>query len=208
MQPQRPDLIHHTRAERTRLVDMLGGLEAEQWDADSLCDGWRVREVVVHMTMPFRLSAPRLLTGIVRARLNFARFADRDARKVASECSDTDSLSLLRANIDNPWTPPGAGEAGALSHDVIHGLDITIPLGLPGPPVSRVALVLASTGPRNLAYFGVDLEGTRLVATDADVSIGDGVEHHLSAVEMLLVVTARRDLTDVASTTAPHAGPR
>src|SRR5699024_12338076 len=106
------------------------------------------------------------------------------------------------------WTPPGAGEAGALSHDVIHGLDITIPLGLPGPPVSRVALVLASTGPRNLAYFGVDLGGTRLVATDADVSIGDGVEHHLSAVEMLLVVTARRDLTEVASTTAPHAGPR
>ena len=28
------------------------------------------------------------------------------------------------------WTPPGGGYAGALNHVVIHGLDITVPLGV------------------------------------------------------------------------------
>lgn len=200
MQPQQPDLIHHTRAERTRLVDILGGLETAQWDADSLCDGWRVREVVAHMTMPFRLSLPGFFAGMVRSRMSFDRFADRDARVATRDSSDADLLALLRANVDHPWTPPGGGKVGALSHDVIHGLDITVPLGLPGPPPSRIALVLASAGPRNLKHFGVELDGARLIATDAEASIGDGASHRMTAEEVLLVVTGRRALSDVTTT--------
>ena len=47
-------------AERRELAGLLDGLSAEQWDAPSLCDGWAVRQVVAHLTMPFRYSAPRL----------------------------------------------------------------------------------------------------------------------------------------------------
>ncbi len=52
---------------------------------------------------------------------------------------------------------------GALSHDVIHGLDITVGLGLDRQvPSERVAMVLAGMRPRHIAFFGTDLAGDRL----------------------------------------------
>jgi uncharacterized protein (TIGR03083 family) len=194
-----PDLVvRETRAERARLAALLADLTPEQWGAESLCSGWRVREVVAHMTMPFRTSLPGFLAGMVRARFDFNRFADRDARAATQRMTDSDLLELLRANIDHPWEPPGGGKVGALSHDVIHGLDFTVPLGLPVPPPERVAIVLGSAKPKQFTYFGVDLGGTRLVATDADVSIGDGKSHRMPVVDLLLVATGRRSLSEVS----------
>jgi uncharacterized protein (TIGR03083 family) len=189
-------LTSETRAERARLVSLFADLAPEQWDTSSLCEGWRVREVVAHITMPFRTKPLGLLAGLVRAGFSFNRYADRDARSTAHVKSQAEVVDLLRRNIDNPWQPPGGRGAGALSHDVIHGLDVTEPLGLPAPPADRIALVLASGGARQLSYFGVDLEGQRLVATDADVSVGEGASAlPMTAKEILLVVTGRHSLS-------------
>lgn len=195
------DLVSETRAERERLAGLFGDLTPEQWDAASLCDGWRVREVVAHMTMPFRTKPLKVMGGLVRARFSFDRYADRDARSAAAAMSEAELVGLLRRNIDHPWQPPGGGQAGALSHDVIHGLDVTEPLGLPSPPAERLALVLGSTRPRQLKYFGVDLGGTRLTAADSGVSIGDGPNVvEMTSKEMLLVVTGRRRLGELPKT--------
>ncbi|TYB44960.1 maleylpyruvate isomerase family mycothiol-dependent enzyme [Actinomadura chibensis] len=189
------DLTSEIHAERERLAGLLADLAPERWDAPSLCDGWRTREVVAHITMPFRTRPLGVMAGLVRAGFSFNRYADRDARATAAALSGAELLDLLRRNIDHPWRPPGGGEAGALSHDVIHGLDVTEPLGLPAAPAGRVALVLASSGPRQLKYFGVDLDGRRLTATDADVSVGEGPKVvEMTAKEILLVVTGRRPL--------------
>lgn len=189
------ELITHTQAERERLADLLGGLAPPQWDTASLCAGWRVREVVAHLTMPFRTKPLGVLTGIAAARFSFNRYADRDARATAKAMGEQDLVDLLRANITHPWSPPGGGAAGALSHDVIHGLDITESLGLPAPPPERIAAVLSSTSERQIRYFGVDLHGHRLVANDADVAVGQGPSRlELPAREILLVVTGRRSL--------------
>lgn len=196
MAPTDPRLAEATWAERERLASVFETLDAAQWAADSLCEGWRAREVLAHITMPFRLSGPAFFGGMVRAGFRFDRFADRDARAATKATSDRELIELYRANIRHPWRPPGGGQAGALSHDLIHGLDITEPAGLPGPPPERIAMVLDSSNPRSLAYFGVDLEGRRLVATDADVSIGEGEPHELPAKDLLLVVTGRRTLAE------------
>jgi uncharacterized protein (TIGR03083 family) len=186
-------LISETRAERQRLVDLLGALSPEQWAAPSLCAGWRVREVIAHITMPFRTKPLVFMTGFVGAGFSFNRFADKDARSTTRSRSEAELVDLLRRNIDNPWQPPGGGAAGALSHDVIHGLDVTEALGLAAAPADRIALALASAGARQLRYFGVDLKGRRLTATDADVSVGEGaVAVPMTAKEILLVVTGRR----------------
>lgn len=188
-------LISETRTERERLAGLFAELTPEQWDTPSLCDGWRVCEVVAHLTMPFRTKTSGVLAGVARAGFSFTRYADRDARSTARALSADDLVDLLRRNIDHPWQPPGGGRTGALSHDVIHGLDATEPLGLPPAPADRVALVLASTSARQLKYFGVDLGGRRLDATDADVSVGEGpAVWALPAREILLVVTGRRPL--------------
>ena len=186
-------LTSEIRAERERLAGLLADLSPEQWAAPSLCRGWRVQEVAAHITMPFRTKPLGFTVGLIGAGFSFNRFADRDARSTAREQSQAELLELLQRNIDSPWTPPGGGAAGALSHDVIHGLDVTEPLGLPASPADRIALVLRSAGPRQLRYFGVDLTGRRLTATDADVSVGDGAQAvPLTAREILLVVTGRR----------------
>lgn len=191
-------LTSETRTERERLASLFGDLTPEQWGMPSLCDGWQVREVVAHMTMPFRTKPIGVMAGVARARFSFNRYADRDARSAAQAMSKAELVDLLRRNIDHPWQPPGGGEAGALSHDVIHGLDVTEPLGLPSAPADRVALVLASTRPRQMKYFGVDLDGRRLAAIDTDVSVGEGsTVVTMTAKEILLVVTGRRPLNEV-----------
>lgn len=192
-------LAGETQAERERLATLFCGLSPEQWDTPSLCAGWRVHEVVAHMTMPFRTKPLWVMAGMVRAGFSFNRYADRDARATSQATSETELADLFRRNIDNPWQPPGAGPAGALSHDVIHGLDATEPLSLPAPPADRIALVLASTSPRQSRYFGVDLDGQRLTATDADISVGDGANVvMMTTKDMLLVVTGRLPLSKVS----------
>jgi uncharacterized protein (TIGR03083 family) len=192
------ELASETRAERERLATIFGGLTPEDWSAPSLCEGWRVREAAAHITMPFRTKPLGYLAGLARAGFSFHRYADRDARSTARQRSQAELVDLLRRNIDNPWRPPGDGGAGAgaLSHDVIHGLDVTEPLGLPAAPADRIALVLGSMRPKHLRYFGVDLEGRRLNATEADVSVGTGPHAvPMTAREILLTVTGRRPST-------------
>lgn len=198
MTPTETDLRAQTHAERERLAGLLGDLTEQQWDSPSLCDGWRVREVVAHITMPFRTSVPRFAVGLAAARFSFNRYADRVARRDAARMTTAELLDTLRDNIRHPWQPPGGGHAGALSHDVIHGLDITEARGLPPAPAERVATVLAHSRPRSLAYFGVDLTGVELRATDADFRIGTGDVVELPVKDVLMTVTGRRPV--------PHRG--
>ena len=185
-------IISENRSERTRLVALLEGLSSEQWNTPSLCDGWSVSEVVAHMTMPFRTKPLQFATGMARARLDFNRYADRDARRFAKSATTAELVELFRRNIDHPWSPPGGGRVGALSHDVIHGLDFTEPLGLPAAPAERIALVLHNSTKRSQDFFGVDLGGRRLVATDAEVAIGSGIDVEMSAKDILLTITGRQ----------------
>ncbi|MER6512867.1 maleylpyruvate isomerase family mycothiol-dependent enzyme [Nonomuraea sp. NPDC001636] len=194
------ELKQHVHAERERLADLLAALPDQGWDSPSLCSGWRVREVVAHLTAPFRTSLPRLVAGLAAARFSFDRYADRAARKDATRMSNAELLACLRANITNAWQPPGGGLAGALSHDTIHGLDMTVPLGLPSPPAERVALVLAAANERSLSYFGVDLAGLQLRGTDADIRLGAGEPVHMPVEDILLTITGRRPLPRPGST--------
>lgn len=183
-------------AERSRLVEMIEKLSESEWDHHSLCAGWRVREVVAHMSMPFRTSALSMVAGIVRARFSFDEYADSAARRDAATYDSAQLLDFLKKNITTVWHPPGGGDDGALSHDVIHGLDMTEPLGLPAPSAERIGLVLRHGGPRALKHFGSSLDRT-LVATDTDASIGTGRRLEIPAKDILLVITGRRTLGQV-----------
>jgi hypothetical protein len=65
--------------------------------------------------------------------------------------------------------PPGGGAAGALSHAVIHSLDVTIAHDRPAAALrDAVVAVLDQLAGANGALFGVDLTGVRLEAIDTD----------------------------------------
>ncbi len=179
-------------AERRDLAAILAGLPPVAWDAPTLCQGWRVREVVAHITMPFRYRPPRFVFEMARSRGNFSRMADRCARRDGT-APPGELAAALRDNVENPWKPPGGGFEGALIHDVIHGLDITVALGLDRRvPEDRLRTVLAGvTRPKSQKFFGTDLAGIALRAEDLDWSLGSGVPMSGQAQDLALVLCGR-----------------
>jgi uncharacterized protein (TIGR03083 family) len=186
------DIRTAVAAERSELAVVLAGLAEADWDRPTLCTGWRVREVVAHITMPFRISGPRFVAGLLRAGGNFNRYADRQARRDAAELTSTQLVECLRQNVDHPWKPPGGGYEGALSHDVVHGLDVTVALGIDRQvPAERLRIILDDLKPRQVRYFGVDLTDVQLQATDLTWTYGTGVPLTGSAQDLLLVLSGR-----------------
>ncbi|MBF6399032.1 maleylpyruvate isomerase family mycothiol-dependent enzyme [Nocardia cyriacigeorgica] len=178
--------------QRRYLTEVLGGLDEAGWNSPTLCAGWRVREVVAHITMPYRLSLPGFVLGMIKARGNFNRMSDRSARADAAELTSSQLLTCLHDNVNHPWKPPGGGFVGALSHDVIHGLDITVGLGLDDVlPEHRIRPVLESVQPKQVKYFGVDLTGVQLRADDLDWTYGTGTPLTGRAQDLLLVLCGR-----------------
>ena len=53
------DVRTEIRAERSEQADLLAGLTPEQWNSETLCAGWRPREVIAHTTMAYRSPCPR-----------------------------------------------------------------------------------------------------------------------------------------------------
>lgn len=189
MSEQTPEWVVEHRRE---LVAFLDGLTAAQWDTQSLCEGWRVREVIAHVTMPYRYSASRFVLEMVKSRGNFNRMSNRRALADARELTEQQLLSSLRDNVAYPWKPPGGGFDGALSHDVIHGQDIRVALGDDYVvPEDRLSRVLDGLSPKNVKYFGADLEGVRLRADDRDWEFGAGAEVHGAAQDLLMVLCGR-----------------
>ena len=99
---------------------------------------------------------------LARSRGRFNAMADRVARRDAARMSPAELAEAVSSNAGHPWKPPGGGFAGALAHDLIHGLDITVPLGLGRPvPEDRLRVVLpGSLADRSVRFFGVDLAGS------------------------------------------------
>jgi uncharacterized protein (TIGR03083 family) len=178
---------------RRRLAETLGGLDDTQWRAPSLCEKWTVAHVVAHLTMPYRITGQEFADGMRAAGGRFEEFSDGVAER-DSRLPHEQLVAALRDNADHPWSPPGGGLAGALSHDTIHGLDATWPLGV-DHPIADEALVTvldlaAGTGGRSV--FGVDVTGVRLRATDLDWSAGAGPLVEGRGRDLLLLVAGRR----------------
>jgi uncharacterized protein (TIGR03083 family) len=172
------------------LADLLEQAAASVWDAPSLCEGWRTREVVAHMTMPARLTESEFMTELQAAGGDFTKLSNTVAVRDGA-LAPTALLGDLRSPTLHRWQPPGGTPEDALVHAVIHGLDITEATGLdrrvPAETVSRV-LALVGTGD----VFGVDLDGVELRATDLDWSHGSGSLLIGPAQVLALVACGRR----------------
>ena len=170
------DIRDMIAAERTELAEMLDGLPVRRWDEPTLCAGWRVREVVA------------------KSRGKFNEMADRCARRDAAAWSAQELTAALRSNAHHPWKPPGGGQVGALTHDVIHGLDITEALRLGrGVPLDRLRVVLPNLiSPKGLSFFGVDLSGLELHATDTGWTFGSGTPVTGTAQDLALFLSGRK----------------
>lgn len=177
--------------ERSDLAAFLRTMAPAQWDHETLCEGWSVRDVVAHVVSFDDVSPLLLPIEFARAGLSVDRFNDTLVRRYR----DRTPGELLDA-LERIARPRGGGRLlgpGALTDAVIHHQDIRRPLGEPRDvPADR--LVLCLTVLRELPTGAGGLRrarGLRLVATDLDWNGGDGPEVRGPGEALLMGIAGR-----------------
>lgn len=175
-----------------RLADRL---RDQDWDRPSLCVGWRVRELIAHVTMPARYTAEQFGLELATANGDFTLLSNLIAAR-DGELSTEQLLADLGSPVLAGWRPPGGGAIGALNHVVVHGLDATNALGLPRACSDEAArIILDELVAGGAERFGVQLAGLQLVADDLDWQSGSGRTVTGSAAE-LISLACHRTLSD------------
>jgi uncharacterized protein (TIGR03083 family) len=186
------EFLPHVAAERRDLVDQLSELDADAWATPSLCGSWTAHDVLAHLTFSVEISSLPLLLSVARARGDIDAVFDREARERARALSPAALLERLRATADVPHRLGISGPTDPLDDVLVHGQDITRPLGIDRPmPVERVLLVIDAVCRTRMWGAPRRFAGLRLVATDADWSRGEGPEVRGPVGELLLVATGR-----------------
>ena len=145
----RPDYVAMAMAERADIAYLVASLTTEQWEARTLCEGWRVRDVVAHVFSYEELSRLGLIGRFARGPFTrggvnavaLADYADRAPEQLVARSGHTSGSRGLTA---------GFGGRIALTDGTIHHQDIRRPLGLPRQiPTDRLVAVLefAKTAP-------------------------------------------------------------
>ena len=186
------DLQPVVAAELLALADLLEEATEAQWDTPSLCEGWRVREVIAHMTMAARYSQDAFMAELARHDFDFGRLSNEIAAKDAG-LPTGELVANLRSDVMQHWAPPGGGYHGALNHAVIHGLDVTVPLGVPRrSPDGTIRIVLDDLTQGGMhQHFGTSVDGRGLQATDLDWSYGSGPARRGAAGDLAAMLCGR-----------------
>lgn len=181
------------RAEREDFADFLATLAPDDWEHPTLCEGWRVRDVVAHVISYEGLGRGDLLRRFARGRVvraNEVGVAD------LAHLSPDELLDLYRRYPRPTGLTAGLGGRIGLVDGTIHHQDVRRALGRPREvPADRLVRVLAGTvhNPRLAPWRWT--RGLRLVATDVDWSAGRGREVTGPGEALVMVMAGRRGIT-------------
>lgn len=186
------DTMSLAHDERADLADLLGTLTPAQWEAPSLCAGWRVRDVIAHMFSYEELGMGGLVRRFVKGGVNSDRVNAAGVCAYADRSTDA-LIELVRHHLRPRGLTAAFGGRIALTDGVIHHQDIRRPLGQPRViPADRLltALSFARTAPPIRASRRI--RGLTLVATDLDWSTGKGPLVEGPAESLLMAMAGRR----------------
>jgi len=179
------------RQEREEFADLLSGLNPRQWEAATLCQRWRVRDVVAHVISYDELTPAQLALRFAKGmfsvdRSNAIGVADYADRTPGQLCE------LMRVHAEPSGLTAGFGGLIALVDGMIHQQDIRRPLGLPRV-IATERLLAALTFARTAATIrgGWRARGVRLVADDVDWSAGSGPSVRGPGEALLMAMAAR-----------------
>ncbi|BAW08712.1 maleylpyruvate isomerase family mycothiol-dependent enzyme [Nocardia seriolae] len=183
--------------ERRELADLLRTLTPQQWEAESLCAGWRVRDVVAHLlydaTPPLGYAAEILRAGGSPDRLNALYIRRGHALGVG------ELLTRFESTVDLGFFTRSAPLI-ALADNMIHHQDLRRPLGLPRQiPARRLLAVLRHPDP--FLRPGRTMRGLRFLATDVPWEHGRGPLVTGTAEAVIMAIAGR------ASALADLTGP-
>lgn len=179
-------------AERNALASMLATLEDEEWAAPSLCAGWTVRDVAAHVISSPQAGPGDVLRSLVRARGDFDRAIDAEARRRSAR-PVPEIVDDFRRFAGSRRHPLGTTYVDPLLDVLVHTQDIAVPLGREHAMPPAAAAVAATLVWRRPFPFHARrrLAGHRLVATDTDWSAGEGEVVAGPVQALLLLLTGR-----------------
>lgn len=196
------DLIwQHIDRQRLELAALIEGFTPSQLATPSLCDGWTVRDVAVHLTHS-HTSAPRAILAACRYGFRFNTMIRELALRDRSSAAD--AATALRGMVGSRRHPIGTTPMAPLLDSLVHGQDMTVPLAIERPmPVDAAcasAEYLWETGfPFHARRHH---QGRRYVATDTDFAVGSGPVVEAPVRDILMLFGGR---TGAAGVLAPSA---
>ncbi|WP_460816661.1 maleylpyruvate isomerase family mycothiol-dependent enzyme [Nocardioides korecus] len=179
--------------ERLALADLLDTLLPRQWEAQSLCGGWTVADVVTHLAGLLTGGAAAVARAAVRARGDL-HAANRATVAAGAGRHRAELVEDLRTHAASHVHPPGMGSRAPLAEVMLHRLDIAVPLGLtvdrPDEPWAPVLDFLTSPQAR-LGFVPRGRPRVSLGATDLSWASGDAPDVVGPAASLALVLSGR-----------------
>ena len=186
-------------AERISLADLFATFSAEQWEAASLCTEWRVRDVVAHLAMtPAALPTVRTMLKALAVNRGHLWAAGRDVAVAYGARQQDRLVDDLRRDAPLHTKPIFVSADNILLDLLVHGQDITVPLGITRPTTPTAGQISL----RRLWAMGWPFHARRrwsdvtLKAEDCDWSGGQGPEVRGPAAAILLLLTGRTGALD------------
>jgi uncharacterized protein (TIGR03083 family) len=170
----RLDVWSDVHQERESLLVLLETLTLAEWDEPSLCDSWRVRDVVGHMVSETTMTIPQVLKGMIASRLRINQFIAKDGRARGSH-SVPELLEDFRTAAPTCTHLPGLSSRSMLCDIIVHSLDIRRPLHrFHTVPESRMNLVATDLRASHNFPGHKLFRDLRVKAIDSEWFSGDG----------------------------------
>jgi uncharacterized protein (TIGR03083 family) len=185
--------VRHARCD---LADRIESLTPAQWDSDSWCQGWRVRDVLGHLVHMAEATNVSMFALVSRNPIRPDRALDREARRLG-DLPVPQLAGRLRAAADSRSHGTGSRAFAGLGDVLVHGADILRPLGqeFEASPLEVVPILNVYSGLfGRLAFHATPARGRRLAATDADWAKGKGDQINGRAIDLMLLLANRRQV--------------
>ncbi|MDL9938153.1 maleylpyruvate isomerase family mycothiol-dependent enzyme [Gordonia sp. ABSL1-1] len=198
------EIWRHIDEQRADLADLADDFDDAQLSTSSLCDGWTVRDVIVHLSQAHMPPARAVLLA-ARSGFRFNTMIRRAA--IAETITPKEATARIRAMAGSRRHAIGTGEIEPLADILVHGQDIVVPLGIARPMPSDAAAVCADRlwHMRYPFHPRRDFRGRRFIATDADLDRGEGEPVEAPVRDILMLFAGRRS---AAGTLSGVPGPR
>jgi uncharacterized protein (TIGR03083 family) len=180
------DMAHDERAD---LAAFLATLSPQEWQAQSLCDKWTVKDVVAHIVSYEELSPLGLVKRFAKG---YVVHANDVGVKEFAPMSPQELLEFLGRHLRPKGLTSGFGGMIALVDGTVHHQDIRRALGHPRTvPVDRLERILPLVPGNPRLGAGRRIRGLRLTATDVAWEHGNGPEVSGTGEALLMAMTGR-----------------
>jgi uncharacterized protein (TIGR03083 family) len=174
--------------ERRDVLAFLDSLTAGDREHDSLCDGWRIREVVAHLIWVPTVTIGSVIIPTLLAGFKLDRMIDREAKRGAKQ-EWSELREQFSATIGDRRLPPKTDVGGVLADVFVHHQDMRRPLGQSRHiGEDRLRLVLEQVNKEAGSYA----KGLTLKATDLVFEEGRGPVLSGPAEALIMVLAGRK----------------